>query len=161
VWRLVPWRGSAVRSWTDRGPDGLVVTAADAGARPVLVPDAFGAKAPGLQFDGSTSVLALAERTGRRREGRSSGSHGPVPAAAVCWDETYAPSAPCSAGPTPAGYPSSSIGLSEGTIVMVNREEGTGPYGEPLWSRVEEDPGSRRGRAACISWGWPTPRTAP
>lgn len=137
-WRLVPFRGAAVHGWTDRGGDALEIAAPDVAARPVLVADAFGSGEPGLQFDGSRSMLALdgvdAQPDGRTVLWVARAPHLPLPWG---WEETYAPIATVVGGADESPYPSSSIGLSGGAVVMVNREEGSGPSGEPLWARVE------------------------
>lgn len=65
------------------------------------------------------------------------------------WEETYAPIGTVVGGVDNV-YPNSSIGLSGGAVVMVNREEGSGPAGEPLWARafggagLQEGPGEVR-----------------
>ena len=48
-------------------------------------------------------------------------------------------------GPDETGMPSSSIGVSQGSLLMANREAGTGPAGEPLWARVEASEGLQEG----------------
>lgn len=146
AWRLVPFRGAAVRAWTPRGARALEVRAPDEGARPVRVEDAFGEGAPGLHFDGSSSVLAL-EAPDEQPDGRTvlwvgRMPHLPNPSG---WDESYAPVGTVVGGPDATGLPSSSIGLSEGVLLMANREAGTGPAGEPLWSRVEAGAGLQEG----------------
>jgi hypothetical protein len=138
VWRLVPQRGQAVSAWTERGGLGLTVTA-EGTARPVLVPDAFGSDAPGLEFDGSLTAMALAtpdeQVAGRTVLWVARAPYQPAP---FGWDETYAPHASVLGGVDALGYPNSSIGLSaEGRLAMVNREEGAGPAGEPLWTRLD------------------------
>ncbi len=145
TWRLWPFRGAAVRSWTDRGGDALTVTAQGDGARPVLVADAFGIGEPGLQFDGSRSVLALdgvdTQTNGRTVLWVARAPYLPLP---FGWEETYAPIGTVVGG-VDISYPNSSIGLSGGAVVMVNREEGSGPAGEPLWARVEGGAGLQEG----------------
>ncbi|MFO0552259.1 MAG: IPT/TIG domain-containing protein [Polyangiaceae bacterium] len=138
AWRLVPFRGAAVGGWVDRGRDALTVKALDETARPAWVTDVFGPGEPGLQFDGSRSVLAL-EGVDEQPSGRTvlwvaRAPYVPLPWG---WEETYAPLGTVVGGLDDSGNPNSSIGLSGGAVVMVNREAGTGPSGEPLWARVE------------------------
>jgi hypothetical protein len=137
VWRLVPWRGEAVRAWTDRGSDGLTVTAAEADARPLRVEDAFGPGSPGVQFDGSSNVLALdgfdSQETGRTVLWVARAPYLPLPWG---YEETYAPLETVVGGPDATGYTSSAIGMSQGRLLLVNREEGVGDAGEPLWASV-------------------------
>lgn len=145
VWRLVPQRGQSVSAWTERGALGLTVTS-EAGARPVRVPDAFGPGAPGLELDGGRMDLALAEPdeqpAGRTVLWVARAPHQPAP---LGWEEVYAPHATVVGGLDELGYPNSSLGLSEGALVMVNREEELGPAGEPVWTRVEVGSGLQEG----------------
>lgn len=149
VWRLVPLRGVAVDGWVSRSSDALVVAPPDEAARPVLVADAFGTGEPGIQFDGSRSVLGL-EGQDAQPEGRTvfwvaRAPYLPLPWG---WDETYAPLGTVVGGLDESGFPNSSIGLSGGALVMVNREAGLGPYGEPLWARIEAGSGLQEGAGA-------------
>jgi hypothetical protein len=148
AWRLVPFRGPSVRSWTPRGSE-LEVLAEQDDARPVRVEDAFGAGAPGLHFDGSTSVLALAtseqQPSGRTVLWVGRMPYLPNPSG---WDESYAPVGTVLGGPDETGMPSSSIGMSQGSLLMANREAGTGPAGEPLWARIEAGEGLQEGPGA-------------
>lgn len=140
VWRLVPFRGTAVQSWTDRGHDALVVAATEPARRPVLIPDGLGEGLPGLQFDGSNMELDLAaSEPDAQADGRSVFWLARTPYVGMPWgwDETYAPVGTILGGLDASGYPNSSIGLSEGAVVCVNREAGLGEFGEPLWARVE------------------------
>ena len=145
VWRLVPWRGAAVASWADRG-EALVASAPSDAARPLLVPDAFGPGMPGLHFDGSAAHLALPEpdlHAGGRTilwAGRA-----PYLPAPWGWEETYSPLGTVVGGPDATGYPNSPVGLSAGGLLLVNREPGAGPYGEPLWSYVRAGAGLQEG----------------
>jgi hypothetical protein len=146
AWRLVAFRGVAVTGWTDRGVDALTVAPLEDDARPVRVPDAFGPGEPGVQFDGSRSVLALdgvdAQADGRTVLWVARAPDLPLPDG---WEETYAPLGTVVGGLDATGFPNSSIGLSQGRVVMVNREAGTGPAGEPLWARVEAGEGLQAG----------------
>ena len=146
AWRLMPFRGHAVTRWTDRGGDALIVAPPDEAARPVLVADAFGVGEPGLQFDGSRSVLAL-EGLDEQAEGRTVlwVARTPFLPLPWGWDETYAPVGTVLGGLDASGLPNSSIGLSDGKVVMVNREPGAGPSGEALWVRVEGGGGLQEG----------------
>ena len=160
TWRLVAFRGRAVRTWVDRGADALAVIATDDLARPLHVPDAFGDDIAGLQFDGSASVLALADPQGDAQpDGRSvfwvaRAPHLPAPWG---WIEDYAPLGTVVGGPDLSGLPVSSIGLSDGRVTYLNREPGTGPSGEPLWSHLEAGHGLQEGpgqvRMAGITHG--------
>jgi hypothetical protein len=146
VWRLVPQRGQAVSAWTERGSLGLTVTA-EGVARPVRVPDAFGSGSPGLELDGSRMAMALAEPD-EQLAGRTVlwVARAPYQPAPYGWEETYAPHASVLGGVDALGYPNSSIGLSSGgALAMVNREEGTGPVGEPLWTHLEAGSGLQEG----------------
>jgi len=151
AWQLVPFRGAAVTRWTDRGGDALSVAPPEPEARPVLVTDAFGAGEPGLQLDGSRSVLALEGGIDEQPAGRAvlwvaRAPYLPLPWG---WEETYAPIGTVLGGLDASGYPNSSIGLSGGALVMVNREPGVGPVGEPLWARVEAGSGLQDGPGAA------------
>jgi len=146
AWRLVAFRGVAVTGWTERGPDALTVAPPEAEARPVRVPDAFGPGEPGVQLDGSRSVLALdgidEQAGGRTVLWVARAPDLPLP---YGWEETYAPLGTVVGGLDATGLPNSSIGLSQGRLVMVNREAGTAPAGEPLWARVEAGEGLQAG----------------
>jgi len=146
AWRLVPVRGTALTSWTERGREALVVQARDDRERPVLVADAFGPGEPGLHLDGSRSELAL-DGVDEQPDGRTvlwvaRAPYLPLP---WDWDETYAPVGTVLGGVDGSGYPNSSVGLSKGALVLVNREPGSGPSGEPLWARVEGGAGPQEG----------------
>lgn len=151
VWRLVAFRGDAVGAWTDRGPDALVAAAAADDARPVVVPDAFGDGVPGVQFDGSTSVLSL-PAPDEHPAGRSVFwvARAPYLPAPFAWEETYAPLGTIVGGPDGSGLPNSSVGLSDGQVALVNRNDALGAYGEVVCSRVaggeglQEGPGEAR-----------------
>ncbi len=147
AWRLVPFRGEAARSWTALG-DVQVVTAATDANRPVLVPDAFGAGAPGLQFDGSTSVLSLAQSVSQP-EGRTVlwVARAPYLPAPWGWEEAYAPLGTIvgGAGPAAAGMPVSSVGLSSGQVTLLHLDAELGLYGEPRWSRFAQGSGLQEG----------------
>lgn len=143
IWRMQARRGLAVSSWRSRGLE-LDATATD-DARPTLLPDAFGEGRPGLFFDGSKSMLSLADPD-TQPEGRTVLWVGRFPhqPAAKGWEETYAPHATIIGGVDQV-YPHSSVGLSRGRLVMVNREAGFGPAGEPLWARLEAGEGLQEG----------------
>lgn len=146
AWRLVAFRGSAVTTWTDRGQDALVAAAVEEADRPVLVADAFADGEPGLHFDGSRSLLSLVDDD-EQPDGRTvmwvaRAPYLPVP---YGFEETYAPVASLLGGPDGSGFPNSSIGLSEGSLVMVNREVAVGPNGEPTWTRVVAGNGLQEG----------------
>lgn len=138
VWRLVPHRGAAVDAWTDRGAMGLVVSAAG-DARPLIVPDAFGPGAPGVHFDGSRTVLALASGVDTHPDGWTAlwVARAPYMPAPWGWEEAYAPLGTVLGGPIDYGWlPRSSVGLSGGQVALVNRDDALGPYGESLFSRL-------------------------
>lgn len=152
VWRLVPFRGEAVRSWIDRGRDRLSVSAAEDGARPVWVADAFGEGMPGLQFDGSASVLALDSGIDEQAAGRSVFwvARAPYLPAPWGWEETYAPLCTIVGGAIDQGWmPRSSVGLSGGAVTLVNLDDETGIYGEGLWSTVSGGSGLQEGPGAA------------
>jgi hypothetical protein len=143
IWRMQARRGLAVSGWRSRGVEREATASGD--ARPIRVADAFGPGRPGLFFDGSRAMLSLASAD-EQPDGRTVvwvGRHPDQPAPAG-WEETYAPHASVVGG-VDGVYPNSSIGLSDGRLVMVNREEGTGPAGEPLWARVEAGQGLQEG----------------
>jgi hypothetical protein len=147
AWRLVPFRGEAVRAWHSRADD-LAVTAPIDDARPVLVPDAFGDGIPGLQFDGSRSVLALAAPAGSvQPDGRSVFwvARAPYLPAPYAWVESYAPLGTVVGGPVETGMPSSSVGLSDGQVVVLNLDAAPGVYGEPVYTRVAGGAGLQEG----------------
>lgn len=149
TWRLVPFRGESVRGWTDRGAEGLVVTALDDGARPLRLPDAFGEGMPGLQFDGSRSVLALADAAiDAQPDGRSVFwvARAPYLPAPWGWVESYTPLGTIVGGPVEYGWlPVSSVGLSDGQVVVLNLEEELGDHGEFVWSRIAGGGGLQEG----------------
>lgn len=143
IWRMQARRGLAVSTWRSRG---LALEATATGdARPTLLADAFGKDRPGLFFDGSRSMLSLAspdaQPDGRTVLWVGRFPHQPAPWG---WEETYAPNATIIGGVDQV-YPNSSIGLSRGRLVMVNREAGSGPAGEPLWARLEAGQGLQEG----------------
>lgn len=143
IWRMQARRGLAVSAWRSRGLELEATASPD--TRPTLLADAFGPGRPGLYFDGSRSVLSLATPD-EQPDGRTVlwvGRH-PHQPAPWGWEETYAPHASIVGGVDQV-YPNSSIGLSRGRLVMVNREAGTGPAGEPLWARVEAGEGLQEG----------------
>ena len=147
AWRLVPFRGDAVTGWVERGADALSVAPLDDGTRPVWIADGFGVGVPGLHFDGSTSVLAL-DGTDAQPAGRSVFwvARAPYLPNPYGWFETYDPVGTIVGGPVDGGWsPVSSVGLSEGEVVYVNREEGYGASGELLWSRVAAGSGLQEG----------------
>lgn len=139
TWQLVPFRGEAVASWTDRGADALRVSAPTEENRPLRVPDALGPGIAGLQLDGSRSFLALdpsppdAQPTGRSVFWIARAPYVPV---APGWIDTYNPAATIVGGPGETSYPVSSVGFSDGRIVFVNREEGLDAQGAPIWKLV-------------------------
>jgi hypothetical protein len=149
VWRLVPFRGQAVSAWTERASGALTVEPPSDDARPVVVADAFGPGEPGLQFDGSRSVLSLAEPdeqpAGRTVLWVARAPYLPRPAGL---DETYAPLGTVVGGVDATGLPRASVGLSDGALVLVNRQEAAGPLGEPLWARVQAGAGLQEGPGA-------------
>ncbi|MFZ4738156.1 MAG: IPT/TIG domain-containing protein [Bradymonadia bacterium] len=139
TWRLVPFRGRSVRGWRARGDDALWVEAPENEARPVQVDDAFGSGSPGLQFDGSRHVLSLPEGVADTQpSGRSvfwvaRAPYLPLPWG---WTEDYAPVETVVGGSAVVGgVPETGVGLSGGQLVVVNREAGLGPVGEPLYVR--------------------------
>jgi hypothetical protein len=145
TWRLVPFRGERVASWQDRAA-GLVV-AGSGEERPLLVPDAFGAGRPGVWFDGSSDVLSLPD-SDLQPSGRTVlwVARSPfLPPPYEGWDETYAPVGTIVGGTDATGSPSSSVGLSGGRVVLANRQDAVGAYGEPLWTRVEGGSGLQEG----------------
>jgi hypothetical protein len=150
VWRLVPFRGDALREWTDRGADGLVVRALTDEARPLWVPDAFGPGAAGVQFDGSRSVLVLDE-VDTQAAGRSVFwvARAPYLPAPWGWEETYAPLGTVVGGPVDYGWmPRSSVGLSGGQVALLNLNDARGVYGEPVFTRITGGDGLQEGTGA-------------
>ena len=139
TWRLVPYRGQAVTSWTDRGEGALQVTAPTEANRPLLVPDSLGPGIAGLQLDGSTSFLALAPAPpdapapGRSVFWVARAPYIPPPWG---WVDTYNPTGTIVGGADESGYPVSSVGLTDGRIVFINREEGFDAAGSPIWKLV-------------------------
>lgn len=146
VWRLVPFHGAAVRSWTDRGPDAVTVRATGDDARPVLVPDAFGPGAAGLQFDGSRSVLTL-DVPDEHAAGWSVlwVARAPYLPGPWGWEETYAPLSTVVGGPVDYGMPRSSVGLSGGQVALLNLDDVRGVYGEPVYTRITGGSGLQEG----------------
>lgn len=139
TWRLVPFHGSSVRSWVDRGSGGLVLTPPREGAEPVFVADAFGAGRPGLVFDGSAHALALPEPAGDLLPaGWSAFWVGRVPylPSPWAWEDSYAPVATVVGGPGPAGTPVAAVGYTEGALVYRNLRDEPGEYGEVVLERV-------------------------
>lgn len=147
-WRLVPFRGEAVRSWTDRGTDALTLSAESDDARPVRIEDAFGDGAPGLQFDGSRSVLTLADPAGDlQADGRSvfwvaRAPHLPSPWA---WEDLYAPVGTVVGGLAPNGLPVASVGYTDGALVLRNLNDAPGEWGEAVYSRFTAGSGLQDG----------------
>jgi hypothetical protein len=153
VWRLVPFHGDAVRSWTDRGDAGLTVAAESDDARPVRVIDAFGPGSVGLQFDGSRSLLVLAEANGDVQDaGRSVFwvARAPYLPSPWGWEDTYAPVATVVGGPVANGLPVASVGYTEGALVLRNLNDALGAWGESVYGRfavgsgLQEGPGEVR-----------------
>ncbi len=146
AWRLVKFRGDAVRTWTDRGADSLAVWAQDDGARPTWVPDGLGEGIAGLQFDGSSSVLELAapdeQPSGRSVFWIARAPYLPRPWG---WDEVYDPVGTIVGGPQTSSVPVSSIGLSDGQVVYMNREAELGEFGEFIYTRVAGGDGLQEG----------------
>jgi hypothetical protein len=117
------------------------------------VADAFGEGAPGLQFDGSRTVLSLPDPAGdAQAEGRSVFWVGRAPylPSPWGWEDTYAPVATVVGGPVGPGLPVSSVGLTEGRIVLRNLNDAPGEWGEAVYSRfaagggLQEGPGTTR-----------------
>ena len=147
AWRLVPFRGSAVRSWEARGETPLLVAAPDEEARPTLIPDAFGEGTPGVHFDGSFDVLELAEAD-THPDGRTVlwAARSPYLPSPYAWEEVGAPVGTVLGGPaTPGGIPNSSVGLSEGQLVAHIMSPELGPSGETVWTRFAAGEGLQEG----------------
>ena len=144
IWRMVRFEGPEVSAWSDRGALGLTATASGR-SRPIWLADGFGTSAPGMYFDGSYDVLALAEPD-VQANGRTViwVARMPEQRPPWNWEETYAPLGTLLGG-VDQTYPNSSIGISGGSLVMVNREAGQGEAGEPLWSRFEAGEGLQEG----------------
>jgi len=147
-WRLVAFHGAAVRTWTDRGAGALTVSAESDDARPVRVDDAFGEGAPGLQFDGSRSVLSLADPAGDlQADGRSVFwvARAPWLPSPWGWEDTYAPVATVVGGPVATGLPVASVGYTEGELVLRNLDDAPGEWGEAVYSRFAAGSGLQEG----------------
>jgi hypothetical protein len=139
AWRLVPYRGAAVTSWTGRGDDALRVVAPTAANQPLYVPDGLGPGRGGLHFDGSNSVLELgaagpdAQVGGRSVFWVGRAPHRPeVPG----WVDFYNPAGTVVGGAIEDGYPQASVGLSGGRLLYINREDGLDELGSPRWKTV-------------------------
>ncbi len=138
VWRLVPFRGEVVDTWTDRGADALVIAPPTPANRPLHVGDAFGPGRAGLHFDGSTSLFELAAGPDSQTAGRSvfwvaRAPHRPVVPGR---DDIYNPSGTIVGGAIEDGSPQAAVGLSHGEVLFVNREDGLDPVGAPLWTYI-------------------------
>ena len=149
AWRLVPFRGETVLSWTERGTGALSVRAATPQAQPVFVAEAFGPGIPGLQFDGSKDVLDLdAELPDTHANGRSVFwvARAPYLPAPWGWEEVGAPLGTVLGGPARAdGLPVNSVGLSDGRIVVHAMNTAPGPSGETVWTRFFAGEGLQEG----------------
>ncbi len=148
VWRLVPFRGQSVDSWTDRGTDGLRVVPQTPTNRPVLVPDALGSGISGIQFDGSTSFLEIENQVvDEQPNGRSVFwvARAPYLPPAAGWIDFYNPSTTIVGGPASSGFPVSSVGLTDGRIVFINREKEFDELGSPTWKLVSGGSGLQNG----------------
>lgn len=141
VWRLVPLRGRIVETWTDRGAGALQATATVSeltnAQPPILDANGLGEGIPGVHFDGSHSVLELAEAD-TQPDGRSVFwiARAPYLPSPYGWEELGAPVATVIGGPaTPGGLPVSAVGFSDGNIVMHSLNAALGPSGESVWTR--------------------------
>jgi hypothetical protein len=137
AWRLVRYRGEAVHGWTDRGSDARRVAAITDDARPTWLADGLGDDIAGLQFDGSSSVLEL-DMADEQPKGRSVFwiARAPYLPRPWGWIETFDPVGTIVGGPAPQSVPVSSIGLSDGQVVYMNREQELGELGEFVYTRV-------------------------
>lgn len=138
-WKLAAFRGTAVRSWTDRGNDGLSVSPLHSEFPPVRDPNGLGDGIAGLQFDGSATVLQMdPAQADIQPEGRSIFwvARAPFVRTPFEWDDTYNPAGTIVGGPTEAGgyYPYGSAGLTDGRVVYTNREPEPDEFGSPTWS---------------------------
>jgi hypothetical protein len=149
-WRLVPFRGAAVNSWTSRGSTPITVSASDS-ARPTLVSDSFGGGTQGLQFDGSLNVLGI-DSPVRQPDGRTVLwiARAPYLPSPYGWEEVGAPVGTVLGGPADFGLPVSSVGFSDGQLIVHTMSPEFGPNGEFLWDRfaagdsLQEGPGQIR-----------------
>lgn len=134
AWRLVRYRGEAVRGWTERGVDALRVAAMTDDARPTWLADGLGEGIAGLHLDGSSSVLEL-DAADEQPSGRSVFwvARAPYLPRPWGWVETFDPVGTIVGGPAEEGIPVSSVGLSDGQVVYMSREQ---EPGEIVYSRV-------------------------
>jgi len=154
VWRLVAFRGEVASSWTARGDDPLVLAAPTPENRPLLVADAFGSGRAGLQFDGSTSLLQLAAddsqdgapsalgASGRSVLWVARAPHLPPPWG---WIDTYNPPCTVLGGAVAGGFPETSVGMHDGRLLVLNREEAEDELGSPTWQHVSADAALQEG----------------
>lgn len=134
VWRLSPVVGDNVSSWDDRGGLGFRLNPVAANGAPIWVKDAFGTDRPGAHFDGSTTLLALAnDAVDLADQGFSvfwaaSAPYSPAP---YGWVETYNPASTLVGGAALGWQPKSSVGFTNGALSYVNRREV--PNADPIW----------------------------
>ncbi len=140
VWRLVAMRGQAVARWVARG-EPLEVAAPGPEHRPVWLADAFGPGRAGLQLDGSTSLLTLAEPD-EQDAGRSVlwVARAPYLPPQQGFSEVYNPAITVVGGAVANGWwPDTSVGMNDGRLVVINREDGLDELGSPRWSTTTAD----------------------
>lgn len=134
VWRLGAVPGDIVSSWEDRAGLGLHLLPASAETAPLRVRDAFGRGRAGAHFDGSTSLLALAEgMIDEASEGFSVffAARAPYSPPPYGWVETYNPASTVVGGAALGWQPQSSIGFTDGALSYVSRR--ALPNGDPTW----------------------------
>jgi len=154
TWRLVPFRGEPVTSWSGRGNGALKAAAPSADNSPLRVADAFGKGRAGLHFDGSASLLQLASDDIQEGAPSAHGASGrsvlwvaraPYLPPAYGWVDTYGPACTVVGGARAGGFPETSAGMHDGRLLVVNREAATDEIGSPTWRRVSADAGLQIG----------------
>ena len=151
VWRLSPVRGAAVVDWADRTGIGLHTAPPEPAAAPLLVKDAFGPGRPGLHFDGSTSVLALAGDAVDEAGGGFSvfwAARAPYSPPPWGWVESYNPASTIVGGAALSWQPVSSVGFTDGALSYVNRVGA--PDVDPQWDVVHVGAGLQEDGDAAV-----------
>lgn len=149
AWRLVPLRGTTVAAWTDRGTDGVRVTAPANTRQPVLDPDGMGEGIAGMHFDGASSILELEPEAFDAQPGGRSVfwvARAPYVPKTWGWTEIFNPAGTVLGGVGDAtGYPVSSAGLTDGQLVYINREFERDEFGSFTWSIARAGSGLQQG----------------
>lgn len=148
VWRLVAFHGEVASTWSARGHDALVASAPTPANRPLRVADAFGSGRAGLQFDGSTSILELAADDTQDGSPSPLGARGrsvfwvaraPYLPPQYGWIDTYNPACTVVGGAVAGGFPETSVGMQDGRLSVLNREEAEDELGSPTWQHISAD----------------------